>query len=163
MCSVSQQMTSSATHTQYREACAYLTCPDHDGASVRRASRVSNLTITAHSSAALLMASVPCQPRPRPSGIQGWEGLTRRQAQQPGGHGPRLCSAIRGLGSHASCCVSGPPACAGRCSNLVVMAHSSAALFAAPLAAAKAGALVFLGSYFFPSPDYHASLYEWSR
>ncbi|CAK0785220.1 hypothetical protein CVIRNUC_008426 [Coccomyxa viridis] len=51
----------------------------------------------------------------------------------------------------------------GRCSNLVVMAHSSASLFGAPLAAAKAGALVFLGSYFFPSPDYHASLYEWSR
>ena len=45
----------------------------------------------------------------------------------------------------------------------MVMAHSSAALFGAPLAAAKAGALVFLGSYFFPSPDYHASLYEWSR
>ena len=43
------------------------------------------------------------------------------------------------------------------------MAHSSAALFGAPLAAARAGALVFLGSYFFPSPDYHASLYEWSR
>ena len=52
---------------------------------------------------------------------------------------------------------------AGRCSNLVILAHSSAALFGAPLAAAKAGALVFLGSYFFPSPDYHASLYEWSR
>ena len=45
----------------------------------------------------------------------------------------------------------------------MVMAHSSAALFGAPLAAAKAGALVFLGSYFFPSTDYHASLYEWSR
>ena len=78
--------------------------------------------ITAHSSAALVRASVPCQE-----------------------------------------CVSGPLTCAGRCSNLVVMAHSSAALFGAPLAAAKAGALIFLGSYFFPSPDYHASLYEWSR
>ena len=46
---------------------------------------------------------------------------------------------------------------------MVVMAHSSAALFGAPLAARRAGALILLGSYFFPSQDYHASLYEWSR
>ena len=46
---------------------------------------------------------------------------------------------------------------------MLIMAHSSAALFGAPLAARRAGALILLGSYFFPSPDYHASLYEWSR
>ena len=46
---------------------------------------------------------------------------------------------------------------------MIVMAHSSAALFGAPLAAKQAGALILLGSYFFPSQDYHASLYEWSR
>lgn len=46
---------------------------------------------------------------------------------------------------------------------MLVMAHSSAALFGGPLAARRAGALILLGSYFFPSPDYHASLYEWSR
>ena len=46
---------------------------------------------------------------------------------------------------------------------MIVMAHSSAALFGAPLAAQRAGALILLGSYFFPSQDYHASLYEWSR
>lgn len=51
----------------------------------------------------------------------------------------------------------------GRCANMVVMAHSSAALFGAPLTARKAGALILLGCYFFPSPDYHASLHEWSR
>ena len=46
---------------------------------------------------------------------------------------------------------------------MVVVTHSSAALFGAPLAAQRAGALILLGSYFFPSQDYHASLYEWSR
>lgn len=46
---------------------------------------------------------------------------------------------------------------------MIVLAHSSAALFGAPLAAQRAGALILLGSYFFPSQDYQASLYEWSR
>ena len=51
----------------------------------------------------------------------------------------------------------------GRCNNMFVLAHSSAALFAVPLAARIAGALILLGSYFFPSDAYHASLTEWSR
>jgi hypothetical protein len=46
---------------------------------------------------------------------------------------------------------------------MFIMAHSSAALFAVPLAARIAGALILLGSYFFPSDAYHASLTEWSR
>ena len=46
---------------------------------------------------------------------------------------------------------------------MFVLAHSSAALFAVPLAARIAGALILLGSYFFPSDAYHASLTEWSR
>ena len=46
---------------------------------------------------------------------------------------------------------------------MFIMAHSSAALFAVPLAARKAGALILLGSYMFPSADYHANLAEWSR
>ena len=52
---------------------------------------------------------------------------------------------------------------AGRCNNLFILAHSSAALFAVPLAARRAGALILLGSYMFPSADYHASLTEWNR
>ena len=51
----------------------------------------------------------------------------------------------------------------GRCNNMFILAHSSAALFAVPLAARIAGALILLGSYFFPSDAYHASLTEWSR
>ena len=47
--------------------------------------------------------------------------------------------------------------------NMVILAHSSAALFAAPLAARLAGSLILLGSYLFPSSDYHASLREFSR
>ena len=58
--------------------------------------------------------------------------------------------------------LDGPPA-PGRCNNMFVLAHSSAALFAVPLAARIAGALILLGSYFFPSDAYHASLTEWSR
>ena len=46
---------------------------------------------------------------------------------------------------------------------MFILAHSSAALFAVPLAARKAGALILMGSYMFPSAEYHASLTEWSR
>lgn len=46
---------------------------------------------------------------------------------------------------------------------MVILAHSSAALFAAPLASRLAGSLILLGSYLFPSSDYHASLREFSR
>ncbi|KAK9918414.1 hypothetical protein WJX75_003983 [Coccomyxa subellipsoidea] len=51
----------------------------------------------------------------------------------------------------------------GRITNMVILAHSSAALFAAPLASRLAGALILLGSYLFPSSEYHASLREFSR
>ncbi|CAL8471732.1 g11274 [Coccomyxa elongata] len=51
----------------------------------------------------------------------------------------------------------------GRVTNMVILAHSSAALFAAPLASRLAGSLVLLGSYLFPSSEYHASLREFSR
>ncbi|BDA47109.1 hypothetical protein COCOBI_09-5640 [Coccomyxa sp. Obi] len=51
----------------------------------------------------------------------------------------------------------------GRVTNMVILAHSSAALFAAPLASRLAGSLILLGSYLFPSADYHASLREFSR
>ncbi|KAK9840597.1 hypothetical protein WJX81_003517 [Elliptochloris bilobata] len=51
----------------------------------------------------------------------------------------------------------------GRCDNLVLLSHSSATLFAAPLAARRAGALALLGSYIFPSAQAYASLSEWSR
>jgi hypothetical protein len=51
----------------------------------------------------------------------------------------------------------------GRCDNLALLSHSSATLFAAPLAARRAGALALLGSYLFPSAQAFASLGEWSR
>ena len=51
----------------------------------------------------------------------------------------------------------------GRCNNLVLLSHSSATLFAAPLAAKRAGKLALLGSYIFPSAQAFASLSEWSR
>ena len=72
-----------------------------------------------------------------------------------------MCTRPTGLLNVGSTDLHG--AYSGRITNMVILAHSSAALFAAPIASRMAGSLVLLGSYLFPSSEYHASLREFSR